>query len=757
MLDLLRFDITARDRASGHLANMRSELGGIRGALAGVADYAQRSGRAMRNIGAGMSAGITAPLVLLAKQSLQLYDTQVKAEGAVAQAITSTGGAAGKTLGELKGLADALQEVTIFGDEDILRNVTAPLLTFTKVQGEVFDRAQANVLDMATLLKTDLKSAAILVGKALNDPIRGVGALSRSGVQFTESQKKVIKALVETGDVAGAQAVILQELETQFKGQAAAAAATPLGQWAQLSNAIGDVKEQLGDQVVPFLKPLVGQLKAAVAWFGELSPEVKKNVVVFGALAAVAGPVLAFLGLAAIGVGTLGTAIAGMGALLMANPIILALALIAGGAYLIYQNWDFLAAKFGPLTEKIGNGIGTVVDWVKTRLGPIWGLMSEQATLAFGTLAALLTGDLAGAFEKAGQYFDNMGTAMSAGLNAILGLFGTTWQDIVGEISQWGMRARAWMSIVMISMGAGITSRVQTVIDAVSGIWTDIKGAVSGWVGEMEGLGSDLIAGLGRGMQTQAGNPVGIIAGIMNNIIKRARAVPETQSPSRVFMGIGSDIIEGLTVGLTANGGTAVAAMGAIAQDIVAVAKTAQEQANSFFAGIKSGAATIFKDVLTGARSFKDSLSGVLGGVANKLIDSGIGLIFDSIFPFAKGGVFAGGNVVPFAAGGVVSGPTSFPMAGGRMGLMGEAGPEAIMPLARGPDGRLGVRSSGGGSAQGGALRLEIVMPEGFDAKIDGRAQNIAVNVVRSSNDARDTDFPFRVAAAQQSNALRRG
>ena len=79
------------------------------------------------------------------------------------------------------------------------------------------------------------------------------------------------------------------------------------------------------------------------------------------------------------------------------------------------------------------------------------------------------------------------------------------------------------------------------------------------------------------------------------------------------------------------------------------------------------------------------------------------------------------------------------------------------MPLARGPDGRLGVRSSGGGGGQGGALRVEIVMPEGFDAQIDGRAQNIAVNVVRSSNDARDRDFPFRVAAAQQSNALRRG
>lgn len=61
---------------------------------------------------------------------------------------------------------------------------------------------------------------------------------------------------------------------------------------------------------------------------------------------------------------------------------------------------------------------------------------------------------------------------------------------------------------------------------------------------------------------------------------------------------------------------------------------------------------------------------------------------------FARGGVFRGGRVTPFAAGGVVAAPTYFPMAGGT-GLMGEAGPEAIMPLARGADGRLGVATSG--------------------------------------------------------------
>jgi len=69
--------------------------------------------------------------------------------------------------------------------------------------------------------------------------------------------------------------------------------------------------------------------------------------------------------------------------------------------------------------------------------------------------------------------------------------------------------------------------------------------------------------------------------------------------------------------------------------------------------------------------------------------------LIGSLFANAKGNIFAGGNVVPFAAGGIVNSPTLFAMNGGT-GLMGEAGPEAIMPLARGADGTLGVRGGGG-------------------------------------------------------------
>ena len=69
-----------------------------------------------------------------------------------------------------------------------------------------------------------------------------------------------------------------------------------------------------------------------------------------------------------------------------------------------------------------------------------------------------------------------------------------------------------------------------------------------------------------------------------------------------------------------------------------------------------------------------------------------------NLFPAANGAAFQGGNVVPFANGGVVGGPTTFPLSGGRTGLMGEAGPEAIMPLKRGKDGKLGVVAEGGGA-----------------------------------------------------------
>lgn len=112
-----------------------------------------------------------------------------------------------------------------------------------------------------------------------------------------------------------------------------------------------------------------------------------------------------------------------------------------------------------------------------------------------------------------------------------------------------------------------------------------------------------------------------------------------------------------------------------------------------------------------------------IGGI----IAQGVTGLFGAAVPFAQGGAFAQGRVTPFAKGGLVTGPTSFPMRGGT-GLMGEAGPEAIMPLTRGPDGALGVRAAAGGQPM--QVVMNISTP---DAQSFQRSQSqIAARMARA-------------------------
>ncbi len=93
--------------------------------------------------------------------------------------------------------------------------------------------------------------------------------------------------------------------------------------------------------------------------------------------------------------------------------------------------------------------------------------------------------------------------------------------------------------------------------------------------------------------------------------------------------------------------------------------------------------------------AYNAAMKPVTNGLGS-VVANGVNSLVSGILPFEKGGSFSQGRVMPFAKGGIVSSPTNFPMRGG-MGLMGEAGPEAIMPLSRGADGKLGVSMGGGG------------------------------------------------------------
>ena len=160
-------------------------------------------------------------------------------------AVRSTGGAAGWSAEQLGTYASQLQRVTSYGDEAI-GSAEALLLTFTRIRGTVFKDATVAILDIATAMGTDLNSATIQVGKALNDPIQGLTALTRIGVAFTAQQKETIKEMVKLGDTAGAQRMILKELTNEFGGSAAAARGTLGGALKSLDNAFGDLFESTG-------------------------------------------------------------------------------------------------------------------------------------------------------------------------------------------------------------------------------------------------------------------------------------------------------------------------------------------------------------------------------------------------------------------------------------------------------------------------------------------------------------------------------
>jgi phage-related minor tail protein len=140
--------------------------------------------------------------------------------------------------------------------------------------------------------------------------------------------------------------------------------------------------------------------------------------------------------------------------------------------------------------------------------------------------------------------------------------------------------------------------------------------------------------------------------------------------------------------------------------------------------GISSGLKKSFESVVFDGERLSVALDGLGRSIAQAaynaavqpvfkhvggLLGRGVEGVIGGLLPFADGAAFSQGRVMPFASGGIVSGPVQFPMRGGT-GLMGEAGPEAIMPLTRGADGRLGVRSAGGGG--GVSVVMNISTPD---------------------------------------------
>lgn len=356
----------------------------------------KKVGASMSKLGAGMSVGLTAPIAAFGKTSVSAFAKQEKAIAAVEATLKSMGEGAGFTSKQLQDMASELQNASTFGDEDILSKVTANLLTFGNLQGDVFSRAQQMALDLSARLGQDLQSSAIQLGKALNDPVRGLTALSKVGVIFTDQQREQIKAMSDVGNLAGAQAVMLAALESQYAGQAQALRDTTEGGLKAVTMAWGDFQEQIGAVIAEFLPPLIDGLKSIVTWLQSVDKDTLKWGVGIAALAAALGPIIATIGLLAIGIsamsGPVALVIAGIGALTAAfvafwpqvQAVSMAIAefatsipemfvglverMVEVGGQIISGLWQGITAKFATVTEGVASLANGIVDSVKTTL-----------------------------------------------------------------------------------------------------------------------------------------------------------------------------------------------------------------------------------------------------------------------------------------------------------------------------------------------------------------------------------------------------
>lgn len=217
-------------------------------------------------IGAAAAFGVFAGAEFLSG-SIEMYNEAAQAQGQLIASLESTRYASGLTEDALTAQAEALQRLTLY-DDDATKSAQSLLLTFTNIRGEVFTNAIPVIQDMATKMGTDLGGAAVQVGKALNDPVKGITALQRVGVSFSETQKQHIAQLIETNRAAEAQGLILAELEKEFGGSARAAAAMGTGPLEVLKNQFNDNRERLGELIVNGLLKLQPAIEGLITGFG---------------------------------------------------------------------------------------------------------------------------------------------------------------------------------------------------------------------------------------------------------------------------------------------------------------------------------------------------------------------------------------------------------------------------------------------------------------------------------------------------------
>jgi hypothetical protein len=409
--------------------------------------------------------------------------------------IESTGGAAGITAEEMANLAtnlSASEGASLFSDDAILgaQNVLA---TFTNIEDLQFAGATEAILDMSQALGMDLDSAAMQVGKALNDPIKGIAALSRSGVQFTADQEAMIKAMVETGNVAGAQELMLAELNTQFGGSAAAAVNTYAGQQVILQEKMAGIQQTLGEALMPLMMQ-----------FGTFMSDTLVPI-----LADVVGGIADFIN----GMNESGTASS------IFDTLRNAIAAVPGVLALMGSGLQSVGSFLQPLTDAFTNWAGVVVPAITSAGSAIAEYLGSPAVqgylaslqTAFTALATLIMDVVVLAFNMsaiAWQYLSEAFTIAWPYIKTVLDTFYSLATIVMGAVT--GILT-ALSQVVKGDFAGAFETMKKTVGTALENLWgffTKLKTNLTTFFDEVKPevikLGTTMIQGIADGIKSGA-------------------------------------------------------------------------------------------------------------------------------------------------------------------------------------------------------------------------------------------------------------
>ena len=370
-------------------------------ALKDTSQRVTKLGEELKSVGQTMTLAVTAPLVGGFIAASRAIDEQEKSLAKLDGVLRATGGAAGVTGDHIKDLAASLQQTTTFGDEVTISGA-AVLLTFKGIRNEagamnnIFDRTLMVGQDMSALLGTDLQSSMVMLGKAIENPVLGISALTRVGVSFTDEQKETIKTLAESNRTLDAQKLVLQALETQLGGTAQAMAQTVSGQITQAANNFGDQMERMGKAVEPFRLVMAQAMQAAANQMAGMSDNTLAVVGVLGAAAAATGPLVMGMGQLVVSLNAAVQIQKTLNLTVSMNPYIAAaaaIAALAAGMVYAYGKSETFRQVVASVAEAVVSFGKTVVNFA---IAPIKALL-PVAEAIFSGLASVIGGFVSGA------------------------------------------------------------------------------------------------------------------------------------------------------------------------------------------------------------------------------------------------------------------------------------------------------------------------------------------------------------------------